>query len=555
MTGGEALWKSLMDHGVGVVFGYPGGAVLSAYDVLPRALRHVLVRHEQAAAMAADGYSRATGRLGVCVATSGPGALNLLSGLANAFMDSVPLLAVTGQVPTAQLGRDAFQETDIFGTTMPLTKHNYLVSRIDELPRALNEAIYIAQAGRKGPVLVDLPSDVLQAEVPEKVDAAPRLPGYRPRRDGHPPQIARGAEVLASAERPMLLVGGGAKWSGAAPLVMRLLEKANIPVASTLMGLGVVPASHPLYLGMIGMHGTVAANTAVQECDALLALGVRFGDRVTGKRDSFTPLSQVIQVDVDPAEIGKNIPVHIPIVGDISRVLETLIPLVPRKKNQRWVDRVTSMEEPVGDGVGVEAIRSLGRITGEMARRDKLILVTDVGQHQMWVAQHYPFYHPRTMITSGGLGIMGYGLPAAIGAQIACPEKTVVLVTGDGSLQMNVQEMATAIQEGLPIKIVLLDNKSLGLVLQLQDLYCNGNRVAVSIEGPDWVALAGAYGFKAWRANGPGDLEDGLSALFAEKGPALLHCAISAEEKVLPAVPPGEPLTHMIKEWRGGDGR
>lgn len=550
MTGAEVLWNSLREHGVEVIFGYPGGAVIPVYDVLPRSIRHVLVRHEQAAAMAADGYARATGRLGVCIATSGPGALNLLCGLTNAFLDSVPVLAITGQVPTGQLGRDAFQETDIFGATMPLTKHNYLVSRVQDLPRILNEAIYLAQAGRKGPILVDLPRDVAEAEVPAAVDATPRLPGYKPRREGHPAQVARAAEALASALRPLLLVGGGVKWAEAAPLAVRLAEKADLPVASTLMGLGTVPADHPLFLGMIGMHGTVAANRAVQECDVLLALGVRFSDRVTGKREAFATRARIIHVDVDPAELGKNVPAHIPIVGDVGRVLEALIPLVPERRRPEWLAQVHSYRTPVGEeGVAVRAVRALARATSHLARRGDLILVTDVGQHQMWVAQHYPFYHPRTLLTSGGLGAMGYGLPAAVGAQVGCPDKTVVLVTGDGSLQMNLQELATVRQEGLPIKIVLLDNGSLGMVRQWQEMFFNGNLVAVSLQGPEWATLAAAYGIKSWRCSDPADLEDGLAALLAEPGPGLLHCPVPPEEKVLPMVPAGEPLARMIVSW------
>ncbi|MEW6547335.1 MAG: biosynthetic-type acetolactate synthase large subunit [Bacillota bacterium] len=550
MTGAQFLWSSLVEHGVEVIFGYPGGAVIPVYDVLPPSIRHVLVRHEQAAAMAADGYARATGRLGACIATSGPGALNLLCGLTNAFLDSVPVLAVTGQVPTGQLGRDAFQETDIFGATMPLTKHNYLVSRVEDLPRVLNEAIYLAQAGRKGPVLVDLPRDVAEGEVPAGVDATPRLPGYKPRRDGHPAQVARAAEALASARRPLLLSGGGVKWAEAGPLVVGLAEKAGLPVASTLMGLGTMPADHPLFLGMIGMHGTVAANRAVQECDVLLALGVRFSDRVTGKREAFAQGAQVIHVDVDPAELGKNVPAHIPIVGDVGRVLEALIPLVPERRNDEWLAQVGSFRCRAGqDGMGVRVVRALASATGDLARQGRLVLVTDVGQHQMWVAQHYPFYHPRTLLTSGGLGAMGYGLPAAVGAQVGCPDKTVVLVTGDGSLQMNLQELATVKQEQLPIKIVLLDNGSLGMVRQWQDMFFGGNLVAVSLQGPDWLALAQAYGIRAWRVTDPGELEDGLSALLAEPGPGLLHCLVPADEKVLPMVPAGEPLARIIVSW------
>jgi len=362
--------------------------------------------------------------------------------------------------------------------------------------------------------------------------------------------VARAAEALASARKPLVLVGGGVKWAEAAPLAVRLAEKAGLPVASTLMGLGTVPADHPLFLGMIGMHGTVAANRAVQECDVLLALGVRFSDRVTGKREAFATGAQIIHVDVDPAELGKNVPAHIPIVGDVGRVLEALVPLVPEGRRQEWLDEVDSFRSPAGqDGAGASAVRALARVTGDLARRGDLILVTDVGQHQMWVAQHYPFYHPRTLLTSGGLGAMGYGLPAAVGAQIGCPGKRVVLVTGDGSLQINLQELATVRQEDLPIKIVLLDNGSLGMVRQWQEMFFGGNLVAVSLGGPDWVKLAEAYGIKAWRCSDPGELEDGLATLMAEPGPGLLHCRVPAEEKVLPMVPAGEPLARIIVSW------
>ncbi len=554
MIGAEVLWNCLRQAGVEVIFGYPGGAVMPVYDVLPASIRHVLVRHEQAAAMAADGYARATGRLGVCIATSGPGALNLLCGLANAFLDSVPVLAITGQVSTTLLGRDAFQETDVFGATMSVTKHNYLVSRAHDLPRVLNEAIYLAQTGRKGPVLVDLPRDVAQAELPPGVDSAPRLPGYKLQREDNSAQVHRAAEALAAASRPLLLVGGGIKWARAGPLVLELAEKAELPVASTLMGLGTVPADHPLYLGMIGMHGAVAANRAVQECDLLLALGVRFSDRTTGKREAFAPRALLIHVDVDAAELGKNVPADIPIVGDVGCVLRSLSSLVPERRRPEWLARVCSFPVAPGrQGVGVRAVRALARATADLARRGDLILVTDVGQHQMWVAQHYPFYHPRTLLTSGGLGAMGYGLPAAVGAQVGCPDKTVVLVTGDGSLQMNLQELATIVQEKLPIKILLLDNRSLGMVRQWQEMFFQGNLKAVFLRGPDWTTIAAAYGIKAWRCTDPADLEDALDQLLSEHGPGLLHCPVPAEEKVLPMVPVGEPLDRMILSWRRGD--
>ncbi|HHY95707.1 MAG TPA: biosynthetic-type acetolactate synthase large subunit [Firmicutes bacterium] len=551
MIGAEALWQSLRSHDIDVIFGFPGGAVIPVYDVMPKSgIRHVLVRHEQAAAMAADGYARATGRLGACIATSGPGAMNLLCGLANAFLDSVPVLAITGQVPTGQLGRDAFQETDVFGATMPLTKHNYLLARAADLPRVINEAVYLAQAGRKGPVLVDLPRDVAEAEVPEDVDTTPRLPGYRPRLDGHPAQLARAADALASARRPFILAGGGVKWAGASPWLRRLAEKMQVPVGSTLMGLGCFPADHPLYLGMVGMHGSVAANRAVQECDVLLALGVRFSDRVTGKRDEFATGAQLIHVDVDPTELGKNVPAHVPIVGDVGRVLRSLLNLVPERPAGDWVEQVASFRaEPALDGMGVETVKALARATSDLARQDRLVLVTDVGQHQMWVAQHFPVYHPRTLLTSGGLGAMGYGLPAAVGAQIGCPDKTVVLVTGDGSFQINLQELATVKQEGLPLKIVLLDNGSLGMVLQWQDMFYGRNRVAVSLTGPDYALLAQAYGLSAWEVSEPSELEGALGELLAHPGPGLVRCRVSPDEKVLPMVPAGQPLARIIVSW------
>lgn len=550
VTGAQALWRTLLEHGVKLVFGFPGGAVIPVYDVMPKEIRHVLVRHEQGAAMAADGYARATGKLGVCLATSGPGAMNLMCGLAVAYLDSVPLLALTGQVPTSQLGRDSFQETDVFGATMPVTKHNYLIARAADVPRVMNEAIYLAQAGRKGPVLVDLPRDVAETEVPPGVDAAPRLPGYRPRVEGHPTQIARAAEMVAAAARPLVLVGGGVKWAGASALVTRLAEKAHLPVCSTLMGLGCFPSDHPLYLGMVGMHGSVAANRAIQRCDVLLALGVRFSDRVTGKRDQFATAARIVHVDVDPSELGKNVPAHVPIVGDVGRVLQALLPLVPERPGGEWLEEVASYRVPVGqDGLGVKIVLALARLTGELARQDRLALVTDVGQHQMWVAQHYPVYHPRTLLTSGGLGAMGYGLPAAIGAQMACPDKTVVLVTGDGSFQINLQELATVKQEQLPLKIVMVDNGSLGMVRQWQDMFFGGNLVATSLEGPDYGFLARAYGLASWEVSGEEELEDALAQLLAEPGPGLVRCRIPAEEKVLPMVPAGQSLDRMIVSW------
>ncbi|HOB22738.1 MAG TPA: biosynthetic-type acetolactate synthase large subunit, partial [Bacillota bacterium] len=473
ITGAQAVVESLIAEGVEVVFGYPGGAVLPLYDVLYSSpLRHILTRHEQGAIHAADGYARATGKVGVCIATSGPGATNLVTGIANAYMDSIPVVAFTGQVATNAIGTDAFQEADITGITLPITKHNWLVKDVRELPSIIKKAFHIASTGRPGPVLIDLPKDVQTATLdysyPEEVD----IPSYKPTYHGHPRQIAQVVRALLKAEKPLLYLGGGVISSGASELVRRIAELLGIPVTTTMMGLGAFPSSHELSLGMLGMHGTAAANLAVTGTDLLVAVGARFDDRVTGKISTFAPNAKIIHIDIDPAEIGKNLTSHIPVVGDVKLVLtEVLAGLEVNKakveklagRRQSWVEQVKKWQEeyPMTYQLGEQikpqqVIQLISELVG-----DKAVIATEVGQNQMWTAQYYPFEEPRTLISSGGLGTMGFGLPAAIGAQVGRPDKIVVDIAGDGSILMNSQEMATAKCENIPVKVVILNNSYL----------------------------------------------------------------------------------------------
>ncbi|MEW5866820.1 MAG: biosynthetic-type acetolactate synthase large subunit [Bacillota bacterium] len=552
-TGAQVLVDTLVEEGVEVVFGFPGGSVLGIYDALPRAaIKHVLVRHEQGAVHAADGYARVTGKTGVCIATSGPGATNLVTGLATAYMDSVPLVAITGQTSRRLLGRDSFQEADITGITMPITKHNYLVKNPDDLPRVLKEAFHIASTGRPGPVLVDVPKDVAALEVRASTPREVFLPGYKPVYEGHPVQIGEIAKAIRSSRRPLMLVGGGVIRSGASVEALRLAERCEIPVSTTLMGLGAIPSDHPLYLGMPGMHGTAYANTALGECDLLIGLGVRFDDRVTGKIDCFAANARIIHVDIDPAEIGKNVRVDIPVVGDVKNVLSRLLGLVTPAQRPEWIQRIECMKRsrPLtysrkGLLKPQYIIEELGRLT-----RGEAVIVTDVGQHQMWTAQYYPFRHPRSFLSSGGLGTMGYGLPAAIGAQVGLPDKQVVLVTGDGSFQMNVQELATAVSLGVPVKVVLMNNGYLGMVRQWQELFCNGRYVATKLEGnPDFVKLAEAYGATGIKVTDEAGVRPALEHALETEGLVLLDFRVAPEENVFPLVPAEQPLSNMI----GGD--
>lgn len=550
LTAAQALVRCLELEQVEVVFGLPGGAMLPVYDALYHSdIKHVLVRHEQGAVHAADGYARATGRVGVCMATSGPGATNLVTGIANAYMDSVPLVIFTGQVPTTQVGTDAFQEVDITGITMPITKHNYLVKDPAALPQIIKNAFHIASTGRPGPVLIDLPRDVAQTTIdfyyPEKV----KLPGYKPNYQGHPAKISQAAELIRKAERPVIYAGGGIINAGASEELVQLAETISAPVVNTLMGLSSFPGDHPLFLGMLGLHGTRYANLAVTECDLLIALGARFDDRVTGKVAAFAPQAKIIHVDIDPAEIGKNVLVDVPIVGDVKQVLRALLPLLEKTDRSRWLARVQELKEQYPLTYSREGGLKPQYVVEEIYRhtQGEAVVATDVGQHQMWVAQFYRFKHPRSLISSGGLGTMGFGLPAAIGAQLGLPGKQVVLVTGDGSFQMNIQELATLREQDLPIKIFLLNNYKLGMVRQLQQFYCEGRYMAVDFKfHPDFVLLAKAYGIKGYSVQSEKELQEILPRVFEEPGPVLVDCLVSPEENVLPMVPAGRGIDETI---------
>jgi acetolactate synthase-1/2/3 large subunit len=548
LSGGEILLRCLKDEGVEVVFGYPGGAVLPIYDALYDAdIRHILTRHEQAAAHAADGYARVTGRPGVCLATSGPGATNLVTGIATAFMDSSPLVAFTGQVPTAQIGRDSFQEADITGITLPITKHNFLVKDVRDLARTVKEAFYIATTGRPGPVLVDIPRDVSGAQT-EYVDPGPvDLPGYRPVLDPEPDQVLAAAKLIATAQRPVIYAGGGVIASNASEELRRLAELIMAPVTTTLMGIGGFPGDHPLYLGMLGMHGTRYANYAVCECDLLIAVGARFDDRVTGKVETFAPEAKIIHVDVDPAEMGKNVRVDVPLAGDVRRVLKALLEVLESASHPAWLEKINAWkrEYPLKfeeNGLKPQfVIRELYNVTQGKAR-----ITTEVGQNQMWAAQFYTFTRPRSFISSGGLGTMGFGFPAAIGVQVACPDEVVFDIAGDGSIQMNIQELATAVSHELPVNVAIMNNGFLGMVRQWQELFFNRRYSYTELYGPDFVKVAEAYGAEGIRVTKPQEVRPALEQAIASPKPVFLDFLIEREENVMPMVPPGGSLGKML---------
>ena len=549
-TGAEALIEALRREGVEVIFGYPGGAVLPIYDVLFDApIRHILTRHEQAAAHAADGYARSTGRPGVCLATSGPGATNLVTGLANAYMDSVPVIALTGQVSTAFLGRDSFQEADITGITMPITKHNYLVKDVKDLPRVVKEAFHIATTGRPGPVLIDLPKDITMGrakfDFPEEVD----LPGYKPTYTGNARQIRDAAHAIAEARRPVIYAGGGVVTSGAEAELRALAERIQAPVVLTLLGLSAFPTDHPLCLGMLGMHGTAYANLTVTEADLLIAVGARFDDRVTGKVDAFAPKARIIHIDIDPAEIGKNVRVDIPIVGDARRVLAALLDHLQPAQHVEWLTQVETWKSRYrlrydrSGGVKPQAVvEAVNELTGGEA-----IVVTEVGQNQMWAAQYLRLKRPRSFLSSGGLGTMGYGFPAAIGAQVGNPDRLVIDIAGDGSFQMNIQELATAVGYHLPVKVFILNNFYLGMVRQWQELFHNRRYSATALESnPDFVKLAEAYGAKGLRVTEPSEIKPAVAEAIATPGPVVVDFHIDREENVFPMVPANNPIHKML---------
>jgi acetolactate synthase-1/2/3 large subunit len=551
LTGAEALIKSMELENVEVIFGYPGGAILPVYDALTKfnKIKHVLTRSEQGAAHAASGYARISGKVGVCMATSGPGATNLVTGIATAYMDSVPIVAVTGQVPTSLIGRDVFQEVDITGATAPFTKHNYLVKDVKDIPRIVKEAFYIASTGRPGPVLIDLPKDVAESKLNFNYPKEVVLRGYKPNTQGHPMQISRVAKAINKAVRPVICAGGGVISARAEEVLKILAEKTQTPVATTLMGISAFPEEHPLSLGLMGMHGTPYANMAITKSDLVIAIGARFGDRLTGNVTGFAPNARIAHIDIDPAEIGKNVHANIPIVGDVKSVITELLPKVEERKPSEWNEYIAKIKQlPISDDENSgrlnprEIIRQLSLKT-----QGDTIITTEVGQHQMWVAQFYKFVKPRTFITSGGLGTMGYGLPAAIGIQIANPENKVINICGDGSFQMNLQEMATAVENNLSIKMVLLNNRGLGLVRQLQQFYCDSRYNQVKFEFvPDFVKLAESYGIKGMRVDDPKELPEAIDKMLSEKGMFLLECMIDIDENVYPMVLNGSPLDEMI---------
>ncbi|MHB8072671.1 biosynthetic-type acetolactate synthase large subunit [Desulfosporosinus fructosivorans] len=553
LKGATVLLNALHQEGVDVIFGYPGGVLLPLYDaLLDSPIRHVLARHEQGVVYAADGYSRVSGKVGVCLATSGPGATNVVTGIANAYSDSIPLVILTGQVSTSSLGSDSFQEVDIIGITMPITKHSYLVRDPRELPRIVKEAFYIARTGRPGPVLIDLPKDVLAQENVEPFSSDMKLKGYKVFGRGNNCKIEEIAKALSECKKPVLYAGGGVVTAGAEAVIRQLAEKADLPVVTTLMGIGSLPFGHPNLLGMVGMHGTVTANYAVDDCDLLIAVGVRFDDRVTsGLGHRFATKATVIHIDIDPVEISKVVKTHIQIVGDARMVLEEVLEAFPGFTVPQVTDwwnqlRVWKKDHTLSydlDRLTPQmVIESLGELTSENA-----IVTTDVGQHQMWAAQYYPIAYPRNYATSCGLGAMGYGLPAAVGAQIARPDDLVVLITGDGSLQMSIQELGTIAQNKLPIKIILLNNGVLGMVRQWQKTFYEERFSSIQLDGnPDFVKVAEAYGMLGINVDSPDQVKNAISQAIQHPGPVLVNFTISPNEAVLPLVPPGKEITEMI---------
>ncbi len=550
LNGARIIAQSLVEEGVKVIFGMPGGAITPFYDVLPEfPIHHVLVRHEQGAGHMADGYGRASEDVGVCCATSGPGALNLVPGIAAAYLDSSPMVAITANVPTSQIGKDVFQECDITGITLPITKHNYLVERVEELPAVMKEAFYLARTGRPGPVLVDVPKDVLLAETEFVYPKSVQLPGYNPTKQGNMAQIKKAAASINGAQKPVIIAGQGVLISRAEKELLTLAETTGIPVITTLLGIGGFPESHPLSFGLLGLHGMAYANYAVHDCDLMVAIGMRFDDRVTGKVDEFAPNAKVIHIDIDPAEIGKNVRVAIPIVGDVKLVLERLNQEVEPTSHREWVDQIGSWRKKHPATEVRESDKLLPQLpikTIYDVTQGKAIIVSDVGQHQMWAAQLYWYDEPRTFITSGGMGTMGFSLPASIGVKLARPEKEVWVIVGDGSLQMNLQELATAIQEGVDVKIALINNFCLGMVRQIQDLFYEKNFVATPLTGPDWVKLADAYGIPGLRATRPEEVRSVIERAREIKGPVLIDFQVETAENVYPMVKPGRSLGEVL---------
>jgi len=556
-TGGQIVWESLMAEGVEVVFGMPGGAILPVYDDLSKynyPIHHVLVTHEQGASHMADGYARATGRVGVCMATSGPGATNLITGLATAQMDSTPVVAITGQVPTSLLGRDGFQEADVQGVSLPITKHNYLITDIRELPDAIKEAFYIANTGRPGPVLVDICKDAQQASMPFEYPKTVNLPGYNPNFNAPDPEsVAYAAKLINEAQKPLIIAGQGISIARAENELRQLAEMANIPVATSLLGIGTFPSTHPLSISWGGMHGEAYTNYAMQECDVMFAIGARLDDRLTGAFDKFAPKAKIVHVDIDPAEMGKNINIHWAVVGDALLTLKTLLPQIEPNEHPAWLAQIDEwrqdtrerdiLAQETDELVAPYVMRTLWHATNE----GECTVVTDVGQHQMWEAQYFHHKQRRSLLTSGGLGTMGYALPAAIGAQIGLPDQEIWVVAGDGGFQMTMAELSTVMQEQLPVKIAVINNGYLGMVRQWQDVFYNKRHSATPLFNPDFVKLADAYGMAARAVTRKDDVYEAIQEAQAHDGPFLLDFQVEEFTNVYPMVAAGKSNADMIR--------
>jgi acetolactate synthase-1/2/3 large subunit len=568
--GADVVIEAIHRQGVDVLFGYPGGVILPIYDVLgdhPE-LRHVLVRHEQGAAHAADGYARATGKVGVCLGTSGPAATNLVTGIATAQLDSIPMVAITGNVPAALLGKDAFQEIDITGITLPMTKHNYLVRDANDLPRVFAEAFYIARTGRPGPVHIDITKDALQQETdaphPTDEEVAAGLPGFRPTLGGHPRQLKLIAEEIAKAKRPIILAGHGILVADATEELRALAEKAAIPVAWTLLGIGAMDETHRLAYGYMGMHGWKHVNRAIQAADLIVAVGMRFDDRVTGNVRTYAPYARIVHVDIDPAEIGKNVAVEVPVVGDAKRVLHGLLPLVhavPDAERAEYLAQLAEWRKESeaaswhGSGAWRDGHLSADYVIAQIgeATDHDATMVADVGQNQMWMARYAGYRRPHSHLSSGGLGTMGFALPAAMGAALGRPDKPTWAVCGDGGFQMTIQELATLVQDRIPVRIALLDNHKLGMIRQWQEIVYGGNYHSSDMFGPDYLKLAEAYGIPAWKIHTPEEVRPAVEAANAVDGPALVWFEIAEEQNVFPMMPAGKGLSDLIETWGGVD--
>ncbi|MES0278320.1 MAG: biosynthetic-type acetolactate synthase large subunit [Dehalococcoidales bacterium] len=557
LTGAQVLCQSLIEEGVEVIFGYPGGVVLPLYDTLPQypQLRHILVRHEQGAAHAADGYARVTGKVGVCLATSGPGATNLVTGVANAFLDSSPVVAITGQVARHLIGRDAFQEIDITGITLPMTKHNYLVLDTGLLARTVKEAFHLARTGRPGPILIDIPRDVFEEKVefhyPSQVD----LPGYKPTVKGNPLQIKRAARLIAEAEKPLILAGRGIMISGACEELAALARAQQIPVVTTLLGIGCFPEGDELSFGMLGMHGMAYANMAVSQADLIIAIGMRFDDRATGRVNGFAPNARIVHIDIDPAEIGKNVRVDLPIVGDVGAVLKVLNKQLEPAKNMAWFRQLDDWrrKHPLDtDGEGDVLLPQYVIEKIDEVTKGEATIVTGVGQNQMWSAQHYCYNRPNSLVSSGGLGTMGFELPAALGAKIGRPQDTVWCIAGDGGFQMTLQELGTIAQEQAAVKVAILNNGYLGMVRQWQEMFYGKRYVATPITCPDFTKIAEAYCIPALNVKTREEVVPAIKKAMAEPGPFLINFQVEPEENVYPMVAPGAALDEVIEKPKKG---